>query len=160
MHTGRLGDALEILERAMVHGDGLCFMFGHALVEACLAEALLHAGQVEAASRLADQALERARRQGEHGWQAWTLRLHGEIGSAGDRPTDAEGFYRRAGALAEERGMRPLVAHCDLSLWQLYRRIGRREQLGVQLCAALEMYRALGMGFWAARAEAELASVR
>ena len=160
MHTGRLGDALEILERAMVHGDGLGFMFGHALVEACLAEALLHAGQVEAASRLADQALERARRQGEHGWQAWTLRLHGEIASAGDRPTDAEGFYRQARALAEERGMRPLVAHCDLGLGQLYRRIGRREQAGVQLCAALEMYRALDMGVWAARAEAELASVR
>ena len=160
MHTGRLGDALEILERAMVHGDGLGFMFGHALVEACLAEALLHAGQVEAASRLADQALERARRQGEHGWQAWTLRLHGEIASAGDRPTDAEGFYRRARALAEERGMRPLVAHCDLGLGQLYRRIGRREQAGVQLCAALEMYRALDMGVWATRAEAELASVR
>ena len=160
MHTGRLGDALEILERAMVHGEGLGFMFGHALVEACLAEALLHAGQVEAASRLADQALERARRQGEHGWQAWTLRLHGEIASAGDRPTDAEGFYRQARALAEERGMRPLVAHCDLGLGQLYRRIGRREQAGVQLCAALEMYRALDMGVWAARAEAELASVR
>src|SRR2546430_8928061 len=76
MHTGRLGDALEILERAMVHGEGLGFMFGHALVEACLAEALLHAGQVEAASRLADQALERTRRQGEHGWQAWRSEEH------------------------------------------------------------------------------------
>jgi DNA-binding SARP family transcriptional activator len=160
MHTGRLGDALEILERAMVHGEGLGFMFGHALVEACLAEALLHAGRVEAASRLADRALERARRQGEHGWAAWTLRLHGEIASADDRPTDAEGFYRRAIALTEERGMRPLLAHCRLGLGQLYRRTGRREEAGVDLCAGLEMYRALDMGFWAARAEAELASVR
>ena len=56
--------------------------------------------------------------------------------------------------------MRPLVAHCGLGLGQLYRRIGRREQAWVELCAALEMYRALDMGFWAARAEAELASVR
>src|SRR5205823_3142671 len=53
MHTGRIADALEILERAMVHGEALGFMFGHALVEACLAEALLLAGQVGAARRLA-----------------------------------------------------------------------------------------------------------
>ena len=48
----------------------------------------------------------------------------GEIASAADRPTDGEGFYNRAIARAEERGMRPLVAHCHLGLRQLYRRNG------------------------------------
>ena len=56
--------------------------------------------------------------------------------------------------------MRPLVAHCHLGLGQLYRRIGLREEAGAELSAALEMCRALDMSFWAARAEAELASVR
>ena len=39
-----------------------------------------------------------------------------------------EAHYRQALALAEPRGMRPLVAHCHLGLGKLYRRTGKREQ--------------------------------
>jgi hypothetical protein len=38
-----------------------------------------------------------------------------------------EAHYRKALALAEPRGMRPLVAHCHLGLGKLYRRIGERK---------------------------------
>ena len=38
----------------------------------------------------------------------------------------AGGHYRQALALADELGMRPLVAHCHLGLGKLYRRTGKR----------------------------------
>jgi hypothetical protein len=62
--------------------------------------------------------------------------------------------------MAEELGMRPLVAHCHLGLGTLYRRIGRDEEARVELTTAAEMYRAMDMQFWLARAEAEGARPR
>jgi hypothetical protein len=59
-------------------------------------------------------------------------------------------------ALAEELGMRPLGAHCHLGLGTLYRKTGRIEQAQVELATAAEMYRAMEITFWLARAEAEL----
>ena len=40
----------------------------------------------------------------------------------------AEAHYRQALALADELGMRPLVAHCHLGLGKLYRRTGERRE--------------------------------
>jgi hypothetical protein len=65
-----------------------------------------------------------------------------------------EGYYRQALALADERGMRPLVAHCHRGLGTLYQKIGRDEQALAELTAAAEMYRAMEMTFWLGRAEA------
>jgi Tetratricopeptide repeat len=66
----------------------------------------------------------------------------------------AEDRYRQAMALADERGMRPLVAHCHLGLGRLYRRTGDGARAETQLAAALTMYRELGVGVWLAQAEA------
>jgi AAA ATPase domain/Adenylate and Guanylate cyclase catalytic domain len=62
----------------------------------------------------------------------------------------------KALALAEPRGMRPLVAHCHLGLGKLYRRTGKREQAQEHLATAMTMYRDMGMRFWLEQAEAEL----
>jgi len=51
-------------------------------------------------------------------------------------------------ALAEPRGMRPLVAHCHLGLGKLYRRTGQREQAQEHLTTATTMYREMGMTYW------------
>jgi hypothetical protein len=67
--------------------------------------------------------------------------------------------YREALALAEELGMRPLVAHCHLGLGTLYAKIGQREQARTELAPAIEFYRAMEMPFWLSRAEAVLAPV-
>jgi len=37
-------------------------------------------------------------------------------------------LYREALAIAEPRGMRPLVAHCHLGIGKLYRRTGKPKQ--------------------------------
>ena len=54
-------------------------------------------------------------------------------------------------ALAEPRGMRPLVAHCHLGLGKLYRRTARREEAPEHLATATTMYREMGMLYWERR---------
>ena len=71
-------------------------------------------------------------------------------------PRRGEAHYRQALALAEPRGMRPLVAHCHLGLGKLYRRTGKREQAQEHLTTATTMYREMDMRFWLEQAEAEM----
>jgi hypothetical protein len=87
------------------------------------------------------------------------LRLCGEITAHADasKVDQAESYYRQALSLADELGMRPLAAHCHLGLGTLYRRLGRDEVARAELATAAEMYRAMEMPFWLARAEAALA---
>jgi len=80
----------------------------------------------------------------------------------GDIATNPDGFdgevgeahYREALALAEPRGMRPLVAHCHLGLAKLYPRTDKREQGQEHLATAMTMYREMGMTYWLEKAEA------
>ena len=86
------------------------------------------------------------------------LRLLGDITIYSDR-FDAENgaaHYQEALALAEPRGMRPLVAHCHLGLGKLYRRTGKREQAQEHLTTATTMYREMEMRFWLEQAETEM----
>jgi len=62
-------------------------------------------------------------------------------------------------ALADELGMRPLLAHCHRGLGTLYFKTGRREEARTELTAAIELYRAMAMTFWLPQAEAALAEV-
>jgi hypothetical protein len=55
--------------------------------------------------------------------------------------------------------MRPLLAHCHLGLGCLYEQQGQRTPASRELSAALEMYRALDMGFWLPQAVAAMAQV-
>jgi hypothetical protein len=71
-------------------------------------------------------------------------------------PSAAKTYYRKAMALAEPRGMRPLVAHCHLGLGKLYRRTGKREQAQEHLASATAMYREMGMTYWLEKAEAQM----
>jgi len=58
-------------------------------------------------------------------------------------------------ALADDLGMRPLVAHCHLGLGKLYRRTGKREQAHEHFATATTMYREMEMQFWLEKAEDE-----
>jgi len=68
----------------------------------------------------------------------------------------AETSYSEALALAEPRGMRPLLAHCHLGLGKLYRRTGQRERAQEHLTTATTMYREMGMTYWLENAEAAM----
>jgi Tetratricopeptide repeat len=68
----------------------------------------------------------------------------------------AAAHYRQALALAEELGLRPLVAHCHLGLGKLNRRTGKREQAREHLTTATTMYGEIGVPFWLQQADAEM----
>jgi hypothetical protein len=59
-------------------------------------------------------------------------------------------------ALADELGLRPLVAHCHLGLGKLYRRIGDGVRAQEPLTTAATMYGEMDMNSWLEKAEAEL----
>lgn len=71
----------------------------------------------------------------------------------------AEAHYRQALALADELGMRPLLARCHYGLGILYTQIGRPEQARAELSVAIELYRTMEMTFWLPQAEATLAQM-
>ena len=126
-----------------------------------LGEAHLLAGRPEDAHQLAERALARARDRKQQAYEAYALRLYGEI-AAQRTPLVVEpaaAYYRQAITLAEELGMRPLQAHCHLGLGTLFTRAGRREQARAALASAMALYRAMAMTFWLPHVQAALAQV-
>jgi tetratricopeptide (TPR) repeat protein len=93
---------------------------------ALLGEAYARSGRLEDAARLLDQALALCRERRERGYEAWTLRIFGEIALLRE-PLNAEhaaSAFIEARALAEDLKMRPLQAHCHLGLGTVCRRTG------------------------------------
>jgi class 3 adenylate cyclase/tetratricopeptide (TPR) repeat protein len=126
-----------------------------------LGSGYLEIGRLDEAAAIATRASELATERGYRGSQAQAAHLLGAI-SARREPPDvagAEAHYRRALTLAEELGMRPLVAHCHLGLGELSRRAGHGEPAREHLATAATMYRDMGMAFWLEKAE-ELAQLR
>jgi tetratricopeptide (TPR) repeat protein len=128
---------------------------------ASLGEAYLFAGRVEDARGLAMRAFDLSRVQRERGWEAYALRLLGDLAVQGDPPADhqAEAYYRQAQTLATGLAMRPLQAHCHLGLGGLYLKLAQQEQARAELSTAIALYRAMEMTFWLPQAEATLAQV-
>jgi tetratricopeptide (TPR) repeat protein len=159
--AGRLGEALPLLEAAVEQDTAKGLMRSHALTVAWLGEAYLLAARIEEAAVLAERALRLSRVHKELGHEAWVLRLLGEIAFRRNpaQGAEAEEHYRRALALAEELGMRPLVAHCHLGLGTLYQRTERRHEAREHLMLAATMYREMAMVFWLEQADAAIAAL-
>jgi tetratricopeptide (TPR) repeat protein len=157
--SGRVADAVPLLTQALEQAIATKRVGFQALCSLPLGEAHLLADRLEEAHTLTEHTLVLARQYQERGHQAYALRLLGEIAARREPPesNQAEAHYRQALALAEELGMRPLVAHCHLGLGGLYARIGRRAEARTELSAAVELYRAMEMTFWLPQAEAVLA---
>jgi len=147
----RLWESEQLVERLAARGIVRTRSWDyHSLGRACL---LL--GRLDEARRLADRAIEFS--PCHPGYAAHALHLLGDIATHPDRfdAESGEAHYRQALALAEPRGMRPLVAHCHLGLGKLSRRTGKREQACEHLITATTMYREMDMRFWLEQAEAE-----
>ncbi len=152
----RLREGEQLVERQATRGAvGRLGSAYHSLGRACL---LL--GRLDEARRLGDRAVESSPRQ--LGFAAHALHLLGDIATHPDRfdAESGEAHYRQALALAEPRGMRPLVAHCHLGLGTLSRRTGKREQAHEHLTTATTMYREMDMTYWLEQAGAEMAELR
>jgi tetratricopeptide (TPR) repeat protein len=139
----RLREGEQLLERDAAKGT----LYFHAPASRLLGRAALRLGR-----------LDEARSLGDRGTTAHTMHLLGDIASHPDRfdAESGEAHYRQALALAEPRGMRPLIAHCHLGLGKLYRRKGKRERAQAHLTTATTMYCEMDMRFWLEQAEAEM----
>ncbi len=129
--SGRIEEGLSCLQQALTAYEVAGIVgFHHSLSVEQLAEAYLLADQVENARAGADRAVMLARGRGERGYEAWALRLLGDIASHHARPdvTAAAAHYGAAMTLAFELDMRPLVAHCHFGLGRLYRRRSDADQ--------------------------------
>jgi tetratricopeptide (TPR) repeat protein len=159
--AGRTSEALPLLEQAVEQAVAMRYMWDHALRTVWLSEAYLLAGRLNEAGTQAQHALEFCRAHQERGHAAYALRLLGEVAAQRQPPevAQATAHYQQALTLAEELGMRPLVAHCHLGLGTLYRQVRRAQPARVALGTAMALYRAMGMTFWLPRAEVALAEV-
>jgi class 3 adenylate cyclase/tetratricopeptide (TPR) repeat protein len=159
--TGRIAEALPLLKQAVEQNPSRRSTAWLPRWRLHLGEGCLLAGRIEKAMREAQRVLTLARGSKQRGMEAWSLRLLGKIVAHQGPPAieQAEEHYRQAMAIATERGMRPLLAHCYLGLGTLYAKHGRREEARVALSDAIELYRAMEMTFWLPSAEAALAEM-
>jgi DNA-binding winged helix-turn-helix (wHTH) protein/tetratricopeptide (TPR) repeat protein len=121
----------------------------------------LHAGRLQDALPLAQEALAIARERQERGVEGYALHLLGALAASGTSPdvTLAATYYQQALTLAKELSMRPLMAHCHLGLGQVYAQMAQREQTYAELSAAMMLYQAMHMSFWYSQVEAARAQV-
>jgi len=156
--SGRAAEALPLLEQSAEQAAAMGWKADAVPLAAKLSEAYLGVGRLQDASSLAARALDLAVEHRRRGDQVWALRLLGDIASRCDPPhlDPAADHYRQALALADELGMRPLVAHCHFGLGQLCGRTGKREEAQEHLTTATTMYREMDMRFWLAQAGAEM----
>jgi tetratricopeptide (TPR) repeat protein len=160
--AGRVAEALPLLQQAAAQDTSSGISAAHARWVAYLSEAYLLTGHMDEARGLARSALAFARDLKARGNEAYALWLLGEINAHQDPPPveAAEAAYRQALALAEELGMRPLLAHCQMGLGTLYTKVGRLAQARAALSSAIELFQAMEMTFWLPRAEATLAQTK
>jgi DNA-binding NtrC family response regulator/predicted ATPase len=159
--SGRVSEALPLMEWGLKQWQppgrgGLAL-----LLPVWMGEGYVLAGRLEEAMQLGQQALELTRAKKQQGYQAYALRLLGDIAAHRTPPQikTAECHYRQALTLAEALGMRPLQAHCHLGLGTLYAKAVMREQARAELATAIELYQAMEMAFWLPQAESALAQV-
>jgi class 3 adenylate cyclase/tetratricopeptide (TPR) repeat protein len=158
---GRVADAVPLLAQAMEQAIAAKRVDYQALCSLLLGEAQALAGCLQEAHAVAERALALAHQHQAHGHQAYALRLLGDITARREPPdsAQAEAHYRQALVLADERGMRPLQAHCHRDLGTLYATTSQREQACAELSIAIELYGTMDMTFWLPHAEAALAQV-
>jgi class 3 adenylate cyclase/tetratricopeptide (TPR) repeat protein len=155
--SGRAADAVPLLEEAVEAIMAMGMLVRRSWIISFLSEAYLVLGQVAEARERAEQAVALACAHQARGFEAWGLKLLGDVHARepaeSEQATDA---YRQALALATELGMRPLLAQCHFGLGKLRAKTGEREAATEHLATATTLYREMDMRFWLERAEVEM----
>ncbi|MGE5259147.1 MAG: ATP-binding protein [Hyphomicrobiales bacterium] len=110
-----------------------------------LADAYRAAGEDALALATASRALALADEVQARGFETWAMWVMARIHADGDRPEEAEDWYRRTLQRASHLLMRPLVAHCHQGLGKLFLRLGDETKARSGLDAARDLYRSLRM---------------
>jgi class 3 adenylate cyclase/tetratricopeptide (TPR) repeat protein len=145
----RLGE--QVIERFATTG-----IVGHlAWSYHALGRAARLLGRIDEARRLAARAVDFSPHH--PGFAAHAAHLLGDIATHPERfdAQTGEAHYRESLALAEPRGMRPLIAHCHFGLGALYRRVDKRDLAREHFATARTLYRDMAMGFWLEKVQTE-----
>jgi DNA-binding NtrC family response regulator/predicted ATPase len=147
----RVQEGKQLLER--LGAQGVVVFHGYSYV--ALAHACLLLGRLDEARGLAERVSSGAF---EPGLVARARHVLGDIVTHPDRfdAAGGEAHYCQALVAAQQRGMRPLAAHCHLGLGKLWGRTGQRTQAREHLMSAIAMYREMEMQFWLEPAAKEL----
>jgi tetratricopeptide (TPR) repeat protein len=154
-------EGLKLLRETLTALERMEFGVLDALAEVHAGEACTFAGELREAQSHAERALALARDHHQRGYEAYALRLFGELAACSE-PRDAEGaetLYREALALGEQLGMGPLPARCHFGLGILYNETGRRELAAKHLSTAARMFREMEMQNWFERAETAIGAL-
>jgi len=151
-------DGLALLQEGIRLSEELGVKAYLARWQTLLGEGLLATGDLTRASKSARHALELAHAHGERGHEAGALRLLGDLAASQEPPQLAAASERFLAAitLAEELGLRPLLARAHLGQGQLYRRAGQASEAEAHLATAVVLFADLGMRAWLDRSEPEL----
>jgi tetratricopeptide (TPR) repeat protein len=146
-NAGRATEGLTLLEQATAHADRMRVSASYSLWLTYLGYALLRLGRTAEAQRAAATALERARKHGERGHEAWALFLLASLAgrdesSSGER---IETAFGQAIDLARALGMRPLLAYGQAGLADAYDRLGRGERASETRAVARQIREEIGM---------------
>jgi class 3 adenylate cyclase/tetratricopeptide (TPR) repeat protein len=154
----RKEDGLSLLEEGVRLSDEVGVKAYLARWATLLGEGFLTTGDVLRATEIGERALALARAHGERGHEAAALRLLGDLAAAQEPPmlTTATERYTAAVAIAEELGLRPLLARSHLGLGQIHRRGGQMPEAEEHLATAVVLFSDLGMRAWLDRTEPEL----
>jgi predicted ATPase len=159
--SGRVSESLPLLERGLEQTPPRRTGTISSLFPVWLGEGYVLAGRLEEAMQQGQQALAVTRTQKQKGYQAYALRLLGDVVARRTPPAveEAERQYREALALAEAIGMRPLQAHCHSGLGMLYAKLDQWQQARAALVTAVDLYTAMDMTLWLPEVKAALAQV-
>ena len=146
-NCGRAAEALAPLNRAVAHADRMRLSASYSMWLTYLADACLRLGRAAEAQRAAEAALDRARKQGERGHEAWALFLMASVasrtGSSGGE--GGEKAFGDAIDVARTLGMRPLLALCHSGLADAYDQMGRPDQAFAARALARRIREEIGM---------------
>jgi class 3 adenylate cyclase/tetratricopeptide (TPR) repeat protein len=145
--SGRVAEGIELMQQGIDRSTALNAMVNHSSEVVRLGEAHVMAARWDEAEAAGVRALDLARVHKERGNEAYALRLLADIAAHREPPAveKARALFGQTRALAEELGMRPLVALCRAGLAELHRRAGDAAAAEAELAGAEELAAALGM---------------
>ena len=156
--AGKTPEALPLAASAMAEMASRTPTTTYSIVLLLLGWVSLNAGEHGQAAEHVNRALGLFRKRRERAHEANALCVLGDIAASGASPdpSAADAHYRRAGALAEELGMRPLTARCRLKIGLLLRANGQSGKAVQALRVARDGFRDLELRPELSQSEAEL----
>jgi tetratricopeptide (TPR) repeat protein len=147
--VGRVDEGLQLLEHAVTAGSSAEPRTARSFALVARSEALFLAGDNAGALTAVTEAMQFTRDHEERGAEAYACFIRGLIAGTQDAQSDpAYDALRAASTIARELGLQPLLAHCHLSLGEMYNKTGDPTQGRDYIERGQRLMEALGMKQW------------